>query len=70
MDTGAWPDQLILIPRLAFSSGARRLLLQNIYNRIQLADFARKTYTGIESLLVLQDGGPERLAGSEAPAPV
>lgn len=58
------------MPPPAVSFRAGRLLIQNIYNRIQLADFARKTYTGIESLLVLQDGGPERLAGSEAPAPV
>jgi hypothetical protein len=46
------------------------LLLQNIYNRIQPAEFARKNYTKIESLLVRRDEGPERLARTEALDPV
>jgi len=50
--------------------GPARLLIQNIYNRIQLAELAHKNYTGIEGIQVRRDEGPERLAGPEAPDPV
>jgi hypothetical protein len=49
---------------------ARRLLIRNIYNRIQLAEFSRKNYTRIEGLLVRRDEGPDRLGGLEASDPV
>ena len=58
------------MPPPAVSFRAGRLRIQNIYNRIQPAEFARKNYARIEGLVVRHDEGPERLAGPEAPDPV